>query len=50
MIEELAAKTREAQVEFYDQKIAKAELYIKLATKALKEFEELKEELMNEGE
>ncbi len=49
MIEELAAKTREAQLDYYDQKIAKAELDIKLATKALKEFEKLKEELMNES-
>lgn len=49
MIEELAAKTREAQMDYYDRKIAKAELDIKLATKALKEFEELKEELMNES-
>lgn len=50
MLEELTAKTREAQLDYYDRKIAKAELDIKLATKALKEFEELKEELMNEGE
>lgn len=49
MLEELTAKTREAQLDYYDRKIAKAELDIKLATKALKEFEELKEELMNES-
>lgn len=49
MLEELAAKTREAQMDYYDRKIAKAKLDIKLATKALKEFEELKEELMNES-
>ena len=49
MLEELASKTREAQLDYYDRKIAKAELDIKLATKALKEFEELKEELMNES-
>lgn len=49
MLEELAAKTREAQIDYYDRKIAKAELDIKLATKALKEFEELKRELMNES-
>lgn len=49
MIKELAAKTREAQMDYYDRKIAKAKLDIKLATKALKEFEELKEELMNES-
>lgn len=49
MLEKLAAKTREAQMDYYDRKIAKAELDIKLATKALKEFEELKRELMNES-
>lgn len=49
MLEKLAAKTREAQIDYYDRKIAKAKLDIKLATKALKEFEELKEELMNES-
>lgn len=49
MLEKLAAKTREAQMDYYDRKIAKAELDIKLVTKALKEFEELKEELMNES-
>ena len=36
-------------MDYYDRKIAKAKLDIKLATKALKEFEELKEELMNES-
>lgn len=49
MLEKLAAKTREAQMDYYDRKIAKAKLDIKLATKALKEFEELKEDLMNES-
>lgn len=49
MLEKLAAKTREAQTDYYDRKIAKAKLDIKLATKALKEFEELKEELTNES-
>ena len=49
MIEELTVKTREAQMDYYDRKIAKAELDIKLATKALKEYEELKEGLMNES-
>jgi len=49
ILEKLAAKTREAQMDYYDRKIAKAKLDIKLATKALKEFEELKEELMNES-
>ena len=41
MIEELAAKTREAQIMLYDEKIAKAELDIKLATSALKKYEGL---------
>lgn len=49
MIEELAAKTREAQIEIYDRKIAKAKLDIKLATVALKEYEDAKGELMNEN-
>ena len=48
-IEELVAKTREAQIEIYDQKIAKAKLDIKLATAALKEYEDAKGELMNES-
>ena len=48
MIEELAAKTREAQIKLYDEKIAKAELDIKLATAALKKYEDLKGELMND--
>ena len=48
MIEELAAKTREAQIELYDEKIAKAELDINLATAALKKYEDLKGELMND--
>lgn len=47
MIEELAAKTREDQIEMYDQKIANARLDIKLATAALEEYETLKGELMN---
>ena len=45
MIEELVTKTREDQIKFYDQKIAKAKLDIKLATKALKKYEAAKEEL-----
>lgn len=49
MIEELVAKTREAQMDFYDRKIAKSKLDIKLATAALKEYEELKEGLKNES-
>ena len=48
MIEELAAKTREAQLEFCDQEIAKANLDIKLATARLKEYEDLKGELTND--
>lgn len=47
MIEELADKTLEAQIEIYDQKIAKAKLDIKLAMVALKEYEDAKGELMN---
>ena len=49
MLKELASKTHEAQLDYYDRKIAKAKLDIKLATKALKKFEELKEGLMNES-
>ena len=49
MIESLVAKTHEDQLRYYDSKIAKAKLDIKLATKALKEYEELKEGLMNES-
>ena len=48
MIEELAAKTREAQIKLYNEKIAKAELDIKLTTAALKKYEDLKGELMND--
>lgn len=48
MIEELADKTREAQLEFCDQEIAKANLDIKLATARLKEYEDLKGELTND--
>lgn len=50
MIDELADETRKSQIKFYDQKIAKANLDIKLATKALKEYEAAKEELKYEGE
>lgn len=49
MIEELVAKTREDQLRYYDQKIAKAKFDVKIATKALNKYEELKEELMNES-
>ena len=50
MIDELADETRKAQIKFYDQKIAKAKLDIKLATKALKEYEAEKEKLTDKGE
>lgn len=49
MIDELADETRKSQIKFYDKKIAKAKLDIKLATKALKEYEAAKGELMNES-
>ena len=49
MIESLTAKTRKDQIDFYDEKIAKAKLDIKLATKALEEYEELKGKLLNES-
>lgn len=49
MIDELADETRKSQIKFYDQKISKAKLDIKLATKALKEYEELKGSLLNES-
>lgn len=49
MIDELVAKTREDQIKFYDQKIAKAKSDIEMATKALNKYEELKEGLMNES-
>lgn len=48
MIEELAAKTREDQIEFCDRKIAKAKREMKLAAATVKEFEDLKGELMND--
>ena len=47
MIEELEAKTREAQLRYYDQKIAKAKFDIEMATRSLKKFEDRKEDLMN---
>lgn len=46
-IEELVAKTREAQLRYYDQKTAKAKFDIEMATRALKKFEDRKEDLMN---
>ena len=48
MIEELAAKTREDQIEFCDNEIAKAKREMKLAAATVKDFEDLKEELMND--
>ena len=42
MIEHLEAETLKAQIKFCDEKIAKAERGIKLATKSLKEFRDLK--------
>lgn len=48
MIEELAAKTRETQIKFYDEKIAEAKRDMKRAAATVEEFEDLKGELMNE--
>lgn len=48
MLEELAAKTRETQIEFCDKKIADAKHRMKLAAATVKEFEDLKGELMND--
>ena len=45
MIERLEAETLKAQIKFCDEKIAKAERDIKLANKALKEFQDLKQEV-----
>lgn len=45
MIEHLETETLKAQIEFCDEKIAKAERDIKLATKSLKEFQDLKQEV-----
>lgn len=45
MIEKLVAKTRQAQLYSCDQKIAKAEREIELANKALKEFQDLRQEI-----
>lgn len=50
MIDELADETRKSQIKFYDQKITKAKLDIKLAEINLKEYEAEKEKLMNKGE
>jgi len=48
MIEELAAKTREDQIEFCDNEIAKAKREMKLAAATVKDFEDLKGELRND--
>ena len=45
MIKHLEAETLKAQIKFCDEKIAKAERDIKLATKSLKEFRDLKQEV-----
>ena len=45
MIEHLEAETLKAQIELCDEKIAKAKRDIKLANKALKEFQDLKQEV-----
>ena len=48
MLNEIETKTHEDQLKFCDQKIAKARLDMKLAAAELKEFEDLKGELMND--
>ena len=48
MIEELAAKTREAQIKFYGEKISGMKWDIAKMTSDLKDLEDLKEELMND--
>lgn len=45
MIDAIVAETRQAQLYLCDQKIAKAENEIKLANKALKEFQDLRQEI-----
>lgn len=45
MIEHLEAETLKAQIELCDEKIAKAEREIELATKSLKQFQDLKQEV-----
>ena len=47
-IEELAAKTREAQLKFYDEKISRMKWDIARMMSDLKDLEDLKGELMNE--
>ena len=48
LAQELIEKTREDQIEFCDNKIAKAKREMKLAAATVKEFEDLKGELMND--
>ena len=48
MIEELSAKTREAQIKFYEEKISGMKCGIAKMTSDLKDLEDLKEELMND--
>lgn len=50
MIEELAAKTREAQIKFYDEKISGIKYDIAKMMSDLKDLEDLKGELLNENE
>ena len=47
-IEELAAKTREAQIKFYDEKISGMKWDIARMMSDLKDLEDAKEELMND--
>lgn len=47
-IEELAAKTHEAQIKFYDEKISRMKWDIAKMMSDLKDLEDAKEELMND--
>lgn len=48
MLNEIEAKTHEDQLKFCDQKIARAKLEMKIAVATVKEYEDLKGELMND--
>lgn len=48
MLQEIETRTREDQIEFCDRKIARAKHDMKLAAATVKEFEDLKGELMND--
>lgn len=48
MLQEIESRTREDQIEFCDRKIAKAKRDMKLAAATVKDFEDLKGELMND--